>query len=335
MRSPSPAGTAETIRASYRYTVYGMAILSNVLLPELSTQPEDGAARGSPANTGGGAHPAGDAQILIRRARLGLEKKQTGSTALSFGPEAVEMWWREVGGFRISAGGALIEVDPASGVSDDLLAFPLLGPVLAMALHRRKMFLLHASAVSVDNAGIVLMGDKGAGKSTTATTLLLQGHKLIADDIAAFDATTGLLQPAFPQVKLSDEALSRLSADEVTVRPAVRADIVKHRVLIPDRFQPAPVRIARIYVLERGRETMIMRCDQAEALRHLLRFSYMARFGSRAMEKPEVARHFTQAAELANSGAVHRLVLPDGLGRLPVAMDRIREDVAAAGGAGA
>lgn len=295
----------------HRYRAYGIGIDSEVPLPELACR------------------RSGGASLAIRRAALDLGDGTDAPVAFVFGAEAAGMWWREVGGFRIRADGGLIEVDPAPGVDDDLLAFPLLGPVLAMALHRRRLFLLHASAVCVDGAGIVLLGDKGAGKSTTATALLSAGHRLLSDDIAAFGAGHGVgrLLPAFPQVKLSDEALSRLALDGVVLRPPVHSAIDKHRVLIPGQFAAQEVPAARIYVIERGTGLAIVPCERAEALRHLLRFSYMSRFGGAAMDQAEARRHFMRAATLADSGIVHRLVLPEGIDKLPDAVDRIREDV--------
>lgn len=53
---------------------------------------------------------------------------------------------------------------------------------LAMSCHGRLAF--HGSAVALDRASLMLVGETGAGKSTLATALCLEGARLLADDIA-------------------------------------------------------------------------------------------------------------------------------------------------------
>lgn len=43
--------------------------------------------------------------------------------------------------------------------------------------------LAHGTLVRVDGEGILLVGDPGVGKSSTALDLLVGGHQLIADDV--------------------------------------------------------------------------------------------------------------------------------------------------------
>lgn len=61
----------------------------------------------------------------------------------------------------------------------------LVGIGLGLLLHRRGVTCLHGSVVSVRGRTIALLGDSGAGKSTTAAALVAGGGTLISDDIAA------------------------------------------------------------------------------------------------------------------------------------------------------
>lgn len=61
----------------------------------------------------------------------------------------------------------------------------LVGIGLGLLLHRRGVTCLHGSVVSVRERTIALLGDSGAGKSTTAAALVAEGGALISDDIAA------------------------------------------------------------------------------------------------------------------------------------------------------
>ncbi len=320
------AGPAQVCAGQvWHYRAYGLHIRSDVALPELSgpelSVPELSLPELSPDA------PA-PADLLIRRAALGIDVTAGGGHDRVIETQSASMWWPQIGAFRILAGREIL-VDPLPEVSDDLLAFPLLGPVLAVALFQAGHLLLHASAVSLAGAGVIIMGDKGAGKSTTASSLLAAGHRLIADDIVAFDRTDGAqLLPAFGQVKLSSAALARLDPRRVTVRPQVHAAIDKHRVLIP-ADQVAPVTpVARIYAIERGSALAVTPLPTPAAIALLMRFAYVARFGGDGLAGDAAARHFRQVVALAQRGVLRRLVVPDGLDRLPAVIKAIEEDVA-------
>lgn len=64
----------------------------------------------------------------------------------------------------------------------------LVGIGLGLLLHRRGVTCLHGSVVSTNGRTIALLGDSGAGKSTTAAALVAQGGTLISDDIAVLRA---------------------------------------------------------------------------------------------------------------------------------------------------
>jgi len=51
--------------------------------------------------------------------------------------------------------------------------------------------LLHAVCVEVFGAGVLIMGDSGAGKSETALELIERGHRLVADDVVEVYAMYG------------------------------------------------------------------------------------------------------------------------------------------------
>ncbi len=302
---------------------YGMRILSDIDLPELDLD-----VHGAPDRT---------PDLIIRRHPVTLSAAtRVRPMAELFGPEATDLWWQTVGGFHLPLEGRELFVDPLPGIGDDLVAYPLLGTVLALALHRRGQFTFHASAVSVGGRGVVMLGNKGAGKSTTAATLLAAGHPLVADDIVALDDDPHVprLIPGFGQVKLDGAALQILcgpdSRARVDLRPPMDIPALagKRRVLLPGGLAPAPVPTGLICLLARGPQARLVPLAAHEALQAVLLHAYVARFGTAALSGARAAHHFRRAAAIAGSGLVHILVVPDSLDRLPEAVAIIERHIA-------
>jgi hypothetical protein len=202
----------EMMRERRYYRAYGLIVASDVALPEL--QP---------------AEPAAP-DILIAIGMIDMPKPSAETaTIFRFEPDRQYLAWHAVGAFLIS-GSNRIDIEPAPGVDDALLAFPLLGPVMALLLHQRGLLVLHASAIAVAGRGAIFMGDKGAGKSTTASALIRAGHDLLTDDVVAMDLANPvapMIVAGFPQIKLAADAAAAISLGQAEVRPQVHPAIIK------------------------------------------------------------------------------------------------------------
>jgi hypothetical protein len=116
------------------------------------------------------------------------------------------------GAFAIPRKHNCIEVDPEPDAGDTAVEEALLGPAFALALARRGIFLLHASAVVLGSGVIGFLGESGAGKSTLARLLAAEGLARAADDLLAIEEATAL--PHYPQLKLDPAAMAGIEALE-------------------------------------------------------------------------------------------------------------------------
>jgi hypothetical protein len=299
----------------YGYRAYGLAIRSDLLLPELDSD----------------AALLPDLTIRLGATGRALPEPASG-TVCEFGPDSQYVAWPGVGAFRIQ-GTDTILVEPAPGVSMPLLNLPLLGPVMALLLHLRGMLVLHASAVDLGGKAAAFVGQKGAGKSTTAAAFVSAGHRLLADDVLALDVadpTSPRIIPAFPQLKLAEDASGSLTAEQAIPMPLPTAAFPKQQRRLTGSFAHTPVPPGCIYVLARGRSAAIVPLSSAEALAALLSFSFASLFQLRKaqFDKTMASRHLAQCAALAGHVRVARLELPTGLECLPDIVRLVASDMA-------
>jgi len=114
----------------------------------------------------------------------------------------------------------------------------------ALPAYLRGGIVFHAAAVSVGDRALLVLGDSGAGKSTTAALLCDHGASLIADDTALgrLEGDALWLQP------LEDTHW----LDEAARRALARADASLGKRPVAGTASRAPARLAAVVVLEAG-----------------------------------------------------------------------------------
>lgn len=283
----------------FRYAAFGLRIESDLELTELEHDLDRSVG----------------CDVRIVRSQVPCIIEGSATAAYRFDNNEVILCWRDVGDFRI-IGIDRIEYMPRPGVDEALVNLPLLGPVMGAFLERRGVLTLHGSAVALSEGVAIFLGDKGAGKSTTAAVLLRAGKTLLTDDIVAIDCREApLLHPAFSQLKLTQEASAsiKLGAEEM---PRPHPEFEKHILRISAPFSLIPRRPHAAFVLERGEAFALERLDGVNALKALMRFSYATRFGRELITGSSAAEHLRQCAALSRSLAVYRLIVPDDLSAL-------------------
>ena len=182
--------------ARHVYSVFGLAIQSEIELPELFA-----------TDLGEGA----DVMISVGSV------PQIGSAAseiLSIDGTLV-LGVPGVARYRI-ANGRSITVEAEPGVPDRNIRLFLLGSAFGALLHQRGLLPLHANAVEVNGKAVAFMGESGAGKSTLAAWFHDKGHCVIADDVCVvgFDASgKPYAAPGLPRLRLWTEALELMGRE--------------------------------------------------------------------------------------------------------------------------
>ncbi len=140
----------------------------------------------------------------------------------------------------------------------------LLGQVVATcaALLRRILF-IHAGAVAVDGRGWVIVGQSGAGKTSSVAALLPHGAVYLSDELALLDPVTRSVVPfTLPMAVKSwtAKAVGRLpDGREVAQEGGVR-------FFLPDRSATSAVPAEAFILLRPGRRARLTPLSRAQML---------------------------------------------------------------------
>ncbi len=187
------------------------------------------------------------------------ESPDPGWTSLAFRGEAEPL-------FILRGGRCVFRQAPTWRAAVALLLFHRL-----LRLRSDAIF-FHASSVGLGGKGVLFVGPKGAGKSTTALTLAARGHEFLGDETAAYLPATGEIIPVRrpvgikpgPRARAVDQGLARAgrSPERGIVRIAVEEllpvrearPLPLRAIVLLDGFESEP-RIARV---DAGRQELAL-----------------------------------------------------------------------------
>jgi hypothetical protein len=224
-------------------------------------------------------------------------------------------------------------VTPAS--PQDLTAL-FLGAVLAWVLRLRGTVCLHACALAVGSRAVLILGDVGAGKSTTAAALAQRGHPVLSDDIAAVTEEDAgwVVQPGYPRLRLWPSAARALNDSTAGLARVFSSVSDKCYLELsaegdgrPWRFHLEPLPLRGIYLLTRDSGIDAPIVEPIDAAARLLTLLRHVRVGFAPLDQAQQAREFAQMSRLARMIPVRALRCPQGFGRLPALCEAVIEDL--------
>jgi hypothetical protein len=211
----------------------------------------------------------------------------------------------------------------------------LIGCILGTALRLQGKLCLHSSVIAVDNYAIAIIGEQGAGKSTTAAAFTQRGYPVLADDIAVLvdDGEKFLVQPGYPRLRLWKSAVNELYGSAENL-PKVFSDTDKHFVELNQSltmswcFQSRSLPLAAIYILGERQQQLtfpsIEACIPQVGLMHLMIHRYPQSFN---LNCDTQSRDFAVLGHLATTVPIRYLHRADCLAELPKVCDAILSDI--------
>lgn len=218
-----------------------------------------------------------------------------------------------VGRFLIEAGHQVVAW-PEAQVTAETLSQMLTGPVLALLLMQRGIVVLHGAVVAIDGRAVVILGQSGDGKSTTAAACAARGHAVLSDDLAPLEVSdTGVtVRPTSAVVRMSDPSLLPSSRPPGLPPSSWRA-ADKTTVPVAPRTSHAPVPVAAIVALADGDAVDLVTLHGSAAVLVLLDHA----FCRTAFQQGQAQDALVRCAAIAQACRVATLVRPRRLVRLP------------------
>ena len=124
---------------------------------------------------------------------------------------------KNIGFFKISQGKKITFYREDHSVSDALIARSIINAIFGFCLYQRGLFVLHASAVDINNKSFIFTGPSGIGKSSLAACLVTKYNaNLVCEDVACLDSIDDgySIRYAPPFIKLSNEIAKLLNFEE-------------------------------------------------------------------------------------------------------------------------
>jgi hypothetical protein len=208
----------------YTYWAYGLKVGSQLPFPELLPLQND-----DPCDLAiaWGAIPV-------------IEKTLNGfhSEAYDITPTHYRITIKDVASYFVQDGKTIF-IEAHENADQETIRLFCLSNAFAAALHQRKTIPIHCAAL-IDNGELVLiLGNSGAGKSTTMASLIQQGLKPFSDDVCVplHDPETGMISlfSSYPMMKFWKETLELVGLNSKADRK-IRPDIEKYGIYFHQSF---------------------------------------------------------------------------------------------------
>jgi len=237
--------------------------------------------------------------------------------------------WQDTGTFDLDARRGIVTCFLLRGFSPGAVEEILRGPVCAFFLVENGFEPLHAGAVSLDGRCLAFAGSPGAGKSSVVAWMSRHSARFLCDDILPLRRHGRSVwgYPGLAQLRLEPPGARKLGRREARGTKREPREKAKFAVVA----ERGPRRVARIYLLERGRgkasgEARIRRLEPRAAFRALIKSTR-----NDSLDTPQrLRRQMRLFGHLARTVPVCRLQYPDNFAALPAVLAGIREDLSSA-----
>lgn len=262
-----------------------------------------------------GEPPSADQpQILDWQTELGVVARLYG------GGRIFTFWADAVGWFRIAPFDGTIEV-PDRDTDALRREVQLWGVPTMLAFTRRGDLSLHAAAIDIDGAAVLVAAPGRFGKTTLSVAFHEAGHRLLSEDISRLQLDPEpLVMPGPAIVRMREDTFSGIPPAGMSVASRARGRV---ELAIDDvrRGDATPVPVHAIVLLRESTDegVRLQRVETMDAIPDLWTLAF------RLPESVDRSRAFQQVAAFADRVPVWNLFRPVTMGGLPDVVATVAE----------
>lgn len=296
-----PVNNGSRIERDYSmnfYKVYGMTVMSELELPQLTKLPP-------PLHSN---EPRADVSITLGEVADALPGRSASNRWVEVDGTRCLFRFAGVGRFLVEDGRTIRLQKEKHAPMDDAVGW-LVGSVLAAATHQRGLVPLHMSALLSPSGVFGVTGDSGAGKSTTAAHLhRTTNWPLVSDDVCRVFESNGqfVVESGVNTVKLWRDALSSLGQTTHGLKRDLTRDD-KFHAIEHGRFVSGTHPFKRLVKLEWGESFEVSRLRGRDAFKTVLNSVYRPEL---AVMCGNTTRVVQMVMELTPKLRVDRIVRP-------------------------
>ena len=274
----------------YYYWAYGLTIRSSLLFPELFPMEETGTT---------------EVELVIDVVPDTIAG-ETGfrSSHLMISSSEYLLHVNGIASYYVQEGNKLV-IQPTEGADWESIRLFCLSNAFAALLHQRNLIPLHCSAFIDQGELVLIMGESGAGKSTTLAAMINKGFIPFSDDVCVpviSEANDELyLYSSYPMMKYWIDTYDKVDIAGGLKDRKIRPDQEKYGVYFHDRFSRTPMKVKRVVLIERDAsltEVSVRSIQGIELFQRLERNAYRGEYiGFSGLQK----EHFTLFSLIANT----------------------------------
>jgi hypothetical protein len=262
----------------------------------------------------------GEADVIFERNKIANPKllttkvyRKSTTAKIAFDDKNIYLNWSEIADFQsVNSKNLYYQL-----LGDDLDVFRIfaLSEALGLLLFQRGIFLLHGSAVEINNQAHVFVGVGGAGKSTTIAAFSKAGRTVLSDDLVAIQFIDGKphVIPSFPHFKIWESSLDGLNFDKSNLEPAFEGH--DKFFIRPDdkNFPDSPIPLKKITILQKPYSRKNKTIKSNEVPIELLKYFPLPH---QLLKGQSLQKHFMDSIQIANQVEIERMNRPKDFKKL-------------------
>jgi hypothetical protein len=243
-----------------------------------------------------------------------IEKTLNGfhSETYDITPTSYRIAIKDVASYYVREGKNII-IEACKNADQDSIRLFCLSNAFAAALHHRKTIPIHCAALIDKGELVLILGNSGAGKSTTMASLVQRGLKPFSDDVCVplHDPETGKISlfSSYPMMKFWKETLELVGVENAVDRK-IRPDMEKYGIYFHQSFLTDALSPKLIILLEKTDQVSSPTLAPISGIELFTKLESNAYRGEYLGFSDLKKEHFMLFTQLANQSDYHILKRP-------------------------